>query len=229
MNFFFFSFNPYIAIIGDIKKSKEITNRKEVQDKLKQALDDVNIKYRDDISSNFTITLGDEFQGLLNKGDNVMNMIQQLEKVMHPVKIRFGIGIGEITTDINPEISIGSDGSAYYKARDAINYLKQAEKKRKAVASDYRIEIDCDNKIATDLLNTILSLITSIKNSWTDRERMVIWDMIEHQDSQTNIARRLKISQPAVQKFLSGGKYYIYQDALDTIANTLSEIRRKHV
>ena len=229
MYFFFFNFNPYIAIIGDIKNSKKIINRKEVQDKLKKALDEVNTQYSSDISSNFTITLGDEFQGLLNKGENVMNIILKLEKVMYPVIIRFGIGIGEITTDINREISIGADGSAYYKARDAINYLKEVEKKRKAVVSDYRIEIDWKNKIGTDLLNTVLSLATAIKYSWTDRERMVIWDMIENRDSQTNTAMRLNISQPAVQKFLSGGKYYSYQSALDTIAHTLSDIRRENV
>lgn len=222
-------FDSYIAIIGDIKNSKKITNRKELQNKLKQVLDEVNSLYSSDISSNFTITLGDEFQGLLKNGANVMNIIQKIEKEIYPIKIRLGIGIGEITTEINRNISIGADGPAYYKAREAVNSLKDIEKKRKAVVTDIKIEIDWENKIVTDLLNTILSLITVLKNSWTIREREAIWDMFDHRDSQTNIAGRLNISQPAVQKLLSGGKYYTYQEAINTITLTLSEIRRENV
>lgn len=32
--------------------------------------------------------------------------------------MRFGIGIGSISTKINSEISIGADGPGYYKARE---------------------------------------------------------------------------------------------------------------
>ena len=32
--------------------------------------------------------------------------------------------------------------------------------------------------------------------------------MMEHQDSQSDVARRLSIKQPTVQKSLSKGKYY---------------------
>ena len=63
--------NLYIAIIGDIKGSKKLDNRNEVQKKLTSVLDDINKKYKDDIYSKFTITLGDEFQGLLCYGQTV--------------------------------------------------------------------------------------------------------------------------------------------------------------
>ena len=63
--FFFFNFNPYIAIIGDIKNSKELEDRKNIQVKLKTVLNEVNEKYKLVISAKFMITLGDEFQGLL--------------------------------------------------------------------------------------------------------------------------------------------------------------------
>ncbi|MGB4438298.1 MAG: SatD family protein, partial [Sedimentibacter sp.] len=56
---------PYIAIIGDIVNSKKIDNRNDVQIKLKSLLKRIDEKYTDDIASDFMITLGDEFQGLL--------------------------------------------------------------------------------------------------------------------------------------------------------------------
>lgn len=222
------SSNPYIAIIADIKDSKKITNRNEVQKKLRKMLDEINEKYENDISSRFTITLGDEFQGLLCSGANTINIISEIERGMFPVRIRFGIGVGEISTKINKEISLGADGPAYYMARSAIDYLKADEKKKQTNTPDIRIDID-GNEEMTLMLNAILSLMTAIKEGWSDRQREIIWDMLEHRDSQVNAAKRLNIKQPTVQKSLSKGKYYAFKNASDTIEKVLGEIRRENV
>ena len=227
--FFFFFNNPYVAIIGDMKQSQKMNNRSEVQNKLKQVLEEINNKYIGDISSKFIITIGDEFQGLLGNGVNTMNIVSEIERKMYPVRIRFGIGIGKITTDVNKEMALGADGPGYYKARNAIEYLKDNEKKKQAIAADIRFEVESDNQATTIMLNTILALMTAIKESWSDRQREIIWDMLEHQDSQIGVAKRLKIQQPAVQKSFSIGKYYAYKDALDTIGKALEEIRRDDV
>lgn len=79
------------------------------------------------------------------------------------------------------------------------------------------------------MLNTILELMTAIKESWSDRQREIIWNMLEYQDSQIDVAKRLKIQQPTVQKSFSKGKYYAYKDALDTIGKAVEEIRREVV
>lgn len=215
--------NLYIAIIGDIKGSKKLDNRNEVQKKLTSVLDDINKKYKDDIYSKFTITLGDEFQGLLCYGSNCMEILSEIERKLHPVKVRIGIGIGDITTDINREIAIGADGPGYYKARAAIEHLRADEKRKQTNSADIRIEIDRDDKNLTIMLNTILTLMTAIKESWSDRQREIIWDMMEHQDSQVDVAKRLGITQSTVQKALSKGKYYAYKDAFDTIGQILKK------
>ena len=90
MMFFNFLNEPYIAIIGDIKNSKKIVDRGAFQEHLKKILDNINLKYSDCIASKFTITLGDEFQGLLTTGNNIMEIIQYIKKEIYPVKIRFG-------------------------------------------------------------------------------------------------------------------------------------------
>ncbi len=227
--FFSFSNNPYVAIIGDMKASKGIENRREVQKKLKQALEEINKKYEQDISSKFIITLGDEFQGLLCNGANAMLIISEIERKIYPVRMRFGIGVGSITTDINKEMSIGADGPGYYKARNAIEYLKDNEKRKQISVSDIRVEVEGENQATTIMMNSILTLMTVIKDSWSIRQRQIIWDMLEHQDSQIEVARRWNIQQPAVQKSLSKGNYYAYKDALDTIGKALEEISREDV
>lgn len=226
---FFFSYDPYIAIIGDIKESKKIENRNEIQKKLNKILHDINEKYAKDISSKFIITLGDEFQGLLCNGKNITHMISEIERRMYPVKIRFGIGVGKITTQVNNEISIGADGPAYHKARAAVEYLKDREKRNQTNPADIRLETDTENLKSTNLVNAVLSLMAVIKESWSDRQREIIWDMLEHQDSQSDAAKRLGIKQPSVQKSLSKGKYYAYKEAADTVGEALGEIRRADV
>lgn len=224
-----FLYNPYIAIIGDIKESKKINNRNEVQKKLNKILKNVNEKYKGDISSKFIITLGDEFQGLLCNGANTMHILSEIERQMYPNRIRFGVGIGKITTDINKDISIGADGPGYYNARTAIEYLKDDEKRKQTNAADIRLEIAGSQQTSTIMINTILSLMTAIKESWSDRQREIIWDLLEHQDSQIDAAKRLSIKQPSVQKSLSKGKYYAYKNAMDTIEKVLEKIRREDV
>ena len=120
----------YIAIIGDIKHSKNISNRYEIQERLKNALDYINKKYKKNIAAKFLITLGDEFQGLLSAAEPLVDIIGYIQNEMFPVRIRIGVGIGEITTEINRNAAIGADGPAFYAARRAIIEIHDTEKIR---------------------------------------------------------------------------------------------------
>lgn len=227
--FFSLHSSPYIAIIGDIKDSRKIASRDDVQEKLKKTLNDINTKHIRHIASKFTITLGDEFQGLLHNGENTIAIITEIEMKMFPLRIRFGIGIGEITTEINRELAIGADGPGYHKAREAIEYIKQNEKRKQASETDIRLKISGERQETVDLINTVLSLMTTIKHSWSERQRQTIWDMLEHQDSQTNAAKRLGIRQSSVQKNLANGNYYTYKEAMNIVEKALGEIRKNDV
>lgn len=222
--YFLINYQPYIAIIGDIKGSKAIKNRKEVQENLAMVLNEINDHYSDDIASRFMITLGDEFQGLLLNGTSVMKIISRIEGRLDPVKLRFGIGVGEITTKINPYMAIGADGPGYHKARSAIEYLKENEKRKQSSVSDIRLEVEGENQEPQMFINTIFGLMAALKASWTKRQREIIQDMLEHRDNQTETAKRLNIKQPTVSKVLVTGNYYAYEGAFDTVEKVLGEI-----
>ena len=141
---FAFAYRPYVAIIGDVRDSRLLENRGAVQEQLKSVLTKINRLYAEDISAKFMITLGDEFQGLLGAGKNAIQIVEYIQREMYPVEIRFGLGIGEITTEINAEMAIGADGPGYYCARNAIEYLKDNEGRKRNVVCDVRIEIEGD-------------------------------------------------------------------------------------
>lgn len=223
--FFLEGNNLKIAIIGDIVSSKQLMKRYEIQKELMKILEGINKTYSNEIASKFMITLGDEFQGLLKCGNHVIDIVSEIESRIYPVKIRVGIGVGEITTEINPDLPLGADGPAYYFARNAIEYLKKNEKRSKTNKGNIKIIAGDANVQALELINSILSLSTVIKNRWTSRQREVIYDYMKHKDGQKKVAERLGITQSSVQKSLAGADYYSYKDAMDAVSKALSEIR----
>ena len=208
----------FVAIIGDIRNSRNIDDRKKIQNQLKIVLENINAKYQKDIASKFVITLGDEFQGVLVNSRQILKIIEEIKMQLFPVELRFGIGIGKITTDMDTEMALGADGPGYYNARNAIDKLKENEKRNKTVLSDLRIDIDF-NDARVNLINTIFELIKTIETNWTG-----IWDMRKHQDGQIKVAERLGIEQPTVQKALAKAKYYVYVKTMQMVEDTLEEM-----
>ena len=217
--------HSFVAVIGDIKDSRLLENRKEVQLRLQEVLERLNENYKEEIVSRFLITLGDEFQGLLCSGKAVLDMINEIRMEMYPVRLRFGIGFGQITTDIKTEMARGADGPGYYRAREAVELLKEREKKNRPVLAELCLKTDEKLRDKELLLNTVFDLMYVVESGWTDRQREVIWDMLLHGDGQQNTAGRLEITQSTVQKTLAAGSYYTYESALRNAAKILGEIR----
>lgn len=215
--------------MGDIINSREVANRSEVQECLKQTLQNINKKYNCDIAAPFMITLGDEFQGLLHNGKSTMKIIEELRFSMYPVRIRFGIGIGGVSTKIDQVETREIDGPCYYSARNAIDYLKKSEASYHKNEADTRIEIDEDASETASLMNTVFSLMSVIEKNWTERQRTIICDYSMHLDGQAKCAARFKIAQSSVQRGLTNGNYYAYAQALNTINNILGEIQKNDV
>ena len=220
----FHSDRSFVAIIGDIRGSRSLTQRREIQENLGIILQEINEGFEADIAAKFLITLGDEFQGLLFDGRSLLKIIEKIKMSLYPVTFRFGIGMGRITTDIYPEMALGADGPAFYRARSAIELLKENESKKKAVLSDLSFRFEEKNSTTERLLNTAFTLLYSLEHTWTDRQREIITDQLFHQNGQKASALRLGITQSAVHKALSAGSYYTYEKALKEITSVMEEI-----
>jgi hypothetical protein len=109
------------AIIADMVHSRDFAAdaRRRLQRRLQAVLYDWNHAYTGSVLSEFTITTGDEFQGLLKKPNVLPEMIRSLETSMPEVEFRWGIGFGELFTDLTPT-AVGMDGPAWHNAREAI-------------------------------------------------------------------------------------------------------------
>lgn len=205
----------YVAIIGDIVDSKKIPEekRRDIQKKLKKTLDTINKQYHKNLASNFTITLGDEFQGLLKTPERIFEMLDTIELAMaeEQIEIRFGIGLGEITTKIDPALSIGADGPAYWHARTAIEYIHDED--------DYGL-----NHIAfyypdhpdVGLINAAIGMTEYTKNKWTTTQIAVLSALIQTDNyndnfKQVTVAEKMGLHPNAFFKRVatSGIKIYL--------------------
>lgn len=220
----------YYAIIGDVKASKTLSNRNDVQEKLKKVLNDVNRIYSSDIAAKFLVTLGDEFQGLLLKPSSIFQIVKYVQRELYPVKVRIGIGIGEISTKINKEAAIGADGPAFYAARNIISIIRQLEKKIRNQAPDIQILI-YENEDCFEIkeINTVLSLIKTIEDHWTEKQRYTVWDMMLNQGSQHSCALRMNTSQSTIARRLADGKYVAYVNALNIAEEAINKLEEKGV
>ena len=211
----------YTAIIGDIKGSKKLNNRKEVQRKLSKILGEINSKYESDIASTFSITLGDEFQGLLRSPRYTLEIVKYIQTKMYPVIFRIGIGLGDISTDINPGSALGADGPAYYAAREMVDVLHETENKNKSAEADIRLSIYNEYSFEIEQINTMLALIKVIEDRWKPEQRLTIWDMIENGGSQQECAVRMKTTQSTVGRRLISGNYYLYYRSLHILGRAI--------
>ncbi|HKL59403.1 MAG TPA: SatD family protein [Sphaerochaeta sp.] len=216
----------YVTIIADIIGSKKINDRSGVQKQLEKVLEQINITYRHAIASQFIITLGDEFQGVLHDGSVALDVLDRIQREMHPITFRFGIGVGSISVRLQPVTSLGSDGTAFHLARSLIEEVRALETKKTEAKTNMLISIE-DQESTSTLLNSMFKLIWALQENWTDRQRQIIATLQQYNETQAAIAKRLGIVQSSVQKSLAGSQYYTYKEASDTISQILRTIIEK--
>jgi len=214
---------PYIAIIGDVKGSRNLSGRENTQNKFREVLDKINEDYKSDIASAFSIAMGDELQGLLKSNEHLLAIIFEIELKMSPVEFRFGVGFGNISTDLDPTNSLLNDGSAYHRARQMLELIEMNEKQYSK--ADYNVLFCSDQSTtqADQLINAALSLATVIKSKWTDRQKEIISSYLANDKNQYKTAESLDIGQSTVSKALSNTYYYSFKQAYDSIQLYINE------
>jgi len=176
----------YFAVIGDIISSRKIENRKQFQKHLSGILDEINHSYFEDIASEFVITLGDEFQGLLKRADRLLEITDKIKFQLEPVEVRFGIGIGRMETDIIRETSVGADGPAYWCARKAIQIIHDK--------NDYnvsKIVIETEEQVDfMDVVNESLRMCDYIEKKWRPTQKDLIRQSVSNSDTMPQFLKK---------------------------------------
>ena len=170
----------------------------------------MNELFGDYLASCFTLTLGDEFQTLLKVDAPVFQIIDTLRSELRPTQLRFGIGLGEIATAIDPLQSIGADGPAYWNARAAINLVHQK--------NDYgntQIYFSSGNDSKDLLVNALIASGEAIRSGWRGSQEEILLDLLKRfvyseNFSQQDLAQSLDINPSALSKRLKSSSIRVY-------------------
>ena len=74
--------------------------RRLLQRRFSTLIASLNRDYRKALASRFIITLGDEFQGVLNSAGSIPDLIWHLEQDFPERQLRVGIGFGALDTPL---------------------------------------------------------------------------------------------------------------------------------
>ena len=219
----------YIVVIGDIVKSSKVeaSVRLEMQEQLSQTLLEINQTYEEYLISKFTITIGDEFQGLLRCDAPFMLIIEML-RLKLGIAIRLGIGVGELYTEIkniNTELNIGNDGPAYWAAREAINFVHDT--------NDYGVTNVClrakKEGIPIDLINHLLRMGEVLRNKWTTSQKDFVQGALAYMYTsnervlQKKLADFLGISSQQVSNSMKNTAFFQYQANCQLIESSVHD------
>lgn len=197
-----------IALIGDIVASKELPQRGAFQRRLGKVLADTGAN-ANHLASPYTITLGDEFQAVYRKADLLFADIFAIMAEIHPVRARIAVGVGALTTRINPAQALGMDGPSFHVARAALGALK--DDKRLLRIGGQQVE-------AWALPNHILNFISHQVEGWS-RNRLLVMAGLLRGLPVKQIEEGLQISRVAVYKNIRAA-------ALDDVAGICHELER---
>ena len=200
----------YLALIADVIDSKMVQERFDLQKQLEKTLQTMNELFGEFLASSFTLTLGDEFQALLKADAPVFQIIDTLRSELTPTQLRFGIGLGEILTDIDPLQSIGADGPAYWNARAAINLVHQK--------NDYgntQIYFSSGKEKQDFFVNALIASGEAIRSGWRGSQEEILLDLLKRcvyseNFSQQDLAQSLAINPSALSKRLKSSSIRVY-------------------
>lgn len=189
-----------LVMIADIIDSRNLTNRKQVQTGLESLLGELNGQ-QEQLLSPYTITLGDEFQALYDGADRVFPDILAIMRQLHPVELRFALGVGPLSTAINPERAIGMDGPAFHRARDLLAEMKHDSRTLAVTGLP-----DDDG-----LQDAALGLFNLQLRKWQPNRLAILQQLLQGSEI-TDIAQDLGITERSVYKNIhEGGLSYAIQ------------------
>lgn len=193
----------YIAIIGDMVGSKKLGRpaRAKTQLQFEKLLISLNRKYASHLLVNFSITLGDEFQGIVCNAVIIPDLIWDIESGISE-EFRLGFGYGQIYTPIG-RLASKMDGPALHSARRAIQ-----------LAADHSFlggMFKGFGEVET-ALNAFAHVLWFQRSRWTAQQRKIA-ARLRGSDIQSQIAKKFNITRQTVSQHVAAIGWQQYSEA----------------
>lgn len=205
----------FVVVIGDMVRSRRLprARRARIQGQLEKLFLQINRNHKKSVVTPFQFTAGDEFQGVLKTAFDLFPVIHRIRDTTSPVSVRFGIGIGSITTAISKQPQ-AMDGPAFHRARDAL------ERAQEFIG---QICLSSGKREEDEVVNAWLDVLSFIRSTWSERRREII-RLYDDFDKLEPVASKLGISVQAVSKHLQVTGYKAYVRGEKVLGDLLSRL-----
>ena len=161
-------------LMGDIIRSSGYEARQLLREFL-GLIDSCNKTLEGDILSPYTVTLGDEFQGVASSLRTVIESIFHMEETALRegllFKIRYVAVLGPIDTPLNRLKAHAMMGAGLTKARNILTDRGRDER---------RFRFDLEDTYLTDQLNRLFVVVDGLTERWDVGDALLILDMLRN-------------------------------------------------
>ena len=178
----------FYVVTADIISSRKHENATALAEK---GLANLNARYHFELTADFTLYRGDEIQGALRGTADIVRLIRHLRFHLPGLRLRVGVGAGNIATGLGKKYAWQMDGSAFHHSRAALDEIKG----RRAAATCFAGERP--DKWA--VVNAFHSLIDTIENRWSAKQWLAV-DTYERAGTYEAASAELGISPQSVAK-----------------------------
>ncbi len=166
----------HYIIMADIISSRHIKKGEDFMGQFKHLTTLANEKFQRQIVSPLTITLGDEFQGIVDSAQVLFELVFFLEEQRieagYTFQLRYSLVYGEIETEINTKIAYEMYGAGLTQAREGLQHAKDS-------GHHYYVNLQ---PVPEAQLKLCLELYQAIKSDWKPREYKIIAAFLKHND-----------------------------------------------
>lgn len=207
----------HFILMADIANSRNY-NQEKIMFQFKNLTESINQKYNKHLLSPLTITLGDEFQGVIENLESAIAIIIAIEESIIfeklEFKLRYVLVEGKIETAINKDIAYGMLGAGLTHAREKLEELKN---------SNYRYCITVNNSNSSKALNLAFNIYQRMIDDWRpDKDYNIVSEFFKNRDYKkvAEITNKTRSQIWKREKSLKIEEYFSLKELINLVAKT---------
>jgi hypothetical protein len=207
----------YPILMADIINSSEKDSVKLMR-QFKDLVLSINKTKNENLLSPLTITLGDEFQGIVDTLENGIKTIFDIEEMIlnnkYDLKIRYVLFYGKIDTEINNKLAYEMLGEGLTDARKKLTYLKN---------TIFRFHINLGNNETNkeEHLNKAFFIYQNFVDSWKEKDKEIVCQFLLFDDYKI-VAKNVNIDQSNAWRRKRSLRIEEYKDIKNIISYILT-------
>lgn len=208
----------FAVVMGDIVASEAAPSAIALHKAFNKAIVATNKRYQP--VSPLTITLGDEFQGLVTTLASAWDIVSSLglRLLQDNVRCRFVVGAVRLETPMNPERAWNMMGAGFAEARDRLN--------QKRADNAYGFSLPEDELVGS-LLDAVGDSLTLIEREWTATQ-LHYYAASRGAKTNAKVAAALGVSERGLYKVLRAARADFHSRQLAVVTGALKAMDQRY-